>query len=339
MRKQLFLSILFSCIVLSSNGQGSYQLTQYFQNAPAINPAFTGTDNFTDIKIGYKQQWTGIESGARTLFASAYGLLIRSKYDKLKSNALRMSDPSLYEGNDNSSFKRSAAIKHGIGGYIINDSFGPFDRTNAFVTYSFHYPLTPDFTMAFGLSGGINRTQIDANQITVQNPDMDVTYQAFLANGATSNNLDINTGVLLYTNKLYLGYSLQRLLQNPIFNNDEFSNEKESLSHVVSAGYILPLSSDYLFQPSVISIIRPGLPSIINLSAKLRYQNSYWLGLNYRNSEAFSIMGGVFINKAYSLSYSYDFSLNGFSEYLQGSHEIVLGIMLNNDRGNVPFAW
>jgi type IX secretion system PorP/SprF family membrane protein len=339
MIKQLLLSILFSCVVLNSYGQGGYQLTQYFQNAPVINPAFTGTDNFTDIRIGYKQQWTGIESGGRTFYASAYGLLIRSKYDKLKSNSLRISDPSLYEGNKNKSFKRSAAIKHGIGGYIINDSFGPFNRTNAFLTYSFHYPLNPDITMALGLSGGINSAKIDANQITVQNPDIDVTYQAFLADGATSNNIDINTGILFYSNKFYLGYSLQRLLQNPIFNNDEFSNEKESLNHVVSAGYILPLSADYLFQPSVVSIIRPGLPSIINLSAKLRYQNSYWLGLNYRDSQAFSIMGGVFINKSYSLSYSYDFSLNGFSEYLQGSHEIVLGIMLNNERGFVPFAW
>mgnify|MGYP001074392309 CR=1 FL=1 len=333
---QIIILLLFSCSAWSQN---SYQLTQYFQNAPAFNPAFTGIDNFTDVKIGYRQSWTGIDNSARTLYASVYGLLVRSKYDKIKSNSLRISDPSLYESNDSESFKRSAAIKHGIGGYLINDQFGPFNRTYGFLSYSFHYPLTRNIQLAVGFSGGINRTRIDAEKVQVKNPDIDATYQSFLAGNAVSNNLDVNAGMVLYSERLYLGYAAQRLLQNPVFNNDEVSTEQDAIGHIISAGYIVPLGSDYLFMPSVATTLQPGLPSIIDINAKIRYQKNYWLGMNYRDSQALSIMGGVFINETYNLSYSYDFSLDGVSQYIQGSHELVLGIMLNNDRGNVPFAW
>lgn len=339
--KKIFYVALFGLSMMggSSLAQSSYHLTQYFQNAPVLNPAFTGIDNFTDIKIGYRQQWTGLENSGRTFYASVYGLLVRSKYDKIKSNSLRISDPSLYEGTETENFKRKAAIKHGIGGYVINDQFGPFNQTYGYLTYAFHYPLTRELQLSVGVSGGINRKRIDTDQVQVKNPDADITYQAFLASGAVSNNFDVNAGMTLYSQRFYLGYAVQRLLGNPIFNNDEVNFEKQAIGHVVSAGYVLPLGADYLFLPSVATTINPGLPSIVDISAKIRYQKSYWLGLNYRDSRALSIMGGVFINERYSLSYSYDFSFNEVSQYMQGSHEIVLGIMLNNDRGDVPFAW
>ncbi len=340
MKKLIYLILVVIVIATTRSwGQNTYQLTQYFQNAPAFNPAFTGIDNFTDIKFGYRQNWTGIDANARTIYASVYGLLVRSKYDKLKSSSLRISDPSLYEETESKNFKRSAAIKHGVGGYVINDQFGPFNRTYGFLSYSFHYPVSRDHQLAIGLSGGINRNRIDADQIQVKNPNTDNVYQAFLADNAVSNNFDVNAGMVFYGEGYYFGYAVQRLMQNPVFNNDEVSAQKETLGHVVSAGYILPLGSDYLFLPSVSTIIQSGLPSIIDMNAKIRYQKNYWLGFNYRNTSALSLMGGIFINEKYNLSYSYDFSFDGLSQYMQGSHELVLGIMLNNDRGNVPFAW
>lgn len=339
MKKYIYLLFFIILSTTSAWSQNNYQLTQYFQNAPTFNPAFTGIDNFIDIKVGYKQQWTGIDNSARTLYASAYGLLVRSKYDKIKSNSLRISDPSLYEENEDNDFKKSAGIKHGIGGYLLNDRFGPFNRTYTFLSYSFHYPITRKIQLAVGLSGGINHTRIDAESVKVKNPDIDATYQSFLSGNAVSNKFDFNTGMVLYGERFYFGYALQRLLQNSILNNDEISQDRESVGQVISAGYMIPLGSDYLFLPSIVSTIQPGLPSVVDINAKVRYQKNYWLGMNYRNAQALSIMGGIFINEMYNLSYSYDFSLDGVGQYMQGSHELVLGIMLNNDRGNVPFAW
>ena len=42
------------------------QYTQYIFNNYLLNPALSGIENYTDVKAGYRSQWTGLEGAPVT---------------------------------------------------------------------------------------------------------------------------------------------------------------------------------------------------------------------------------------------------------------------------------
>ncbi|MGB3464119.1 MAG: PorP/SprF family type IX secretion system membrane protein [Cyclobacteriaceae bacterium] len=102
----------------STFGQTAVQLTQYNEVLPLYNPAFSGIENHTDLRFGFRRQWTGLSGSPQVNFFHINGVIPfvqpknkkrRSKYkspydvDKMTqlvdipNNALRMSKPDLYK--------------------------------------------------------------------------------------------------------------------------------------------------------------------------------------------------------------------------------------------------
>ena len=44
------------------------QYTQYVFNNLLLNPAVTGIENYTDVKLGYRSQWTGLQGAPVTSY-------------------------------------------------------------------------------------------------------------------------------------------------------------------------------------------------------------------------------------------------------------------------------
>ncbi|MGK7393731.1 MAG: PorP/SprF family type IX secretion system membrane protein [Candidatus Cyclobacteriaceae bacterium M3_2C_046] len=337
--KIIFTLLLAAMYFTPVKGQFNYQLSQYWQNATAINPAFSGIDNFLDLKVGYRQQWSALDQAPQTYYLGISGVLVKPKYESLKNNALRISDPTLYDEKETDDFKRSAAIKHGWGGYIIRDAFGPFEQTSGFLNYSLHYPLSRTMKFTAGLGGGISNNRINPGKIEVRDPDNDETYQKLLAEGGNLTTFDLNAGGLLYSEKFYLGYSAMGLMQNKLFEVNGLNNENTSIVHNFMGGFQINLGPDYLLLPSVWVRMTDILPMAIDYNLKFRYLKSFWGGMSYRNGEAMSVMAGFYINEKFNFGYSYDFSVSGMNEFTRGSHELVLGMMLSNPSGAIPFLW
>ncbi|GAB3542491.1 hypothetical protein GCM10027443_43420 [Pontibacter brevis] len=55
-----------------------------------------------------------------------------------------------------------------------------------------------------------------------------------------------------------------------------------------------------------------------------------WAGASYRKHDCVILLGGLNINNLWQLGYAYDISGSEFGRATQGSHEVVLGILLNN---------
>ncbi|MFP4089546.1 MAG: type IX secretion system membrane protein PorP/SprF [Cyclobacteriaceae bacterium] len=86
--------LILACLSQESYGQQSFRFSQYFQNPLTVNPAFAGVEGFVDLKIGYRQQWSGIEDAPETYFVSAHGALRkREQRFGYQQNSLRISDP------------------------------------------------------------------------------------------------------------------------------------------------------------------------------------------------------------------------------------------------------
>jgi len=334
----LFLAVLLGFCHLA-NGQTGLQLSQQFQNPSALNPAFSGIDNYLDIKAGSRQQWSGMTDAPRVYYLSVNGVLIKPKYQSIKSNALRISDPSLYSESESNQFNRLSAIKHGFGFNIVNDSYGPFNQLNAYLSYGFHFPITRKLRLSIGAAGGIVNTQINKEKIKVDEEfeAIDKTYQAFLAHGGESAQFNMTTGALLYHKDFYVGYSATNLMENVLISG--LSEEKTAIQHAIQAGVKIRLGSDYQILPSAVYRIVEPFEAFMNYGLKLRYRNSFWGGVSYRDNKDLIVMTGFYLNNGLNISYSYDFSLNGMNDRLKGSHEVVVGIAVFNHSSSIPYAW
>lgn len=98
----------------------------------------------------------------------------------------------------------------------------------------------------------------------------------------------------------------------------------------MTAGYKLHLGEDMAVVPSVLYKLLVGLPIIGDYNVKLAFRDRLWIGAGYRNNESFSAMVGFNVSSLLNLSYSYDFNTGPIRRLANGSHEIVLGLLLNN---------
>ena len=81
------------------------------------NPAFCGTKRLVDVRLNYRNQWTGFEGAPKT-----YVLSLNSR---------------LWKG------------RIGVGGFIFNDVIGPFKTTNSSLTLAYHLKF-PDSEFSIG---------------------------------------------------------------------------------------------------------------------------------------------------------------------------------------------
>src|SRR5476651_1593865 len=68
MKRILYLFIFFALYIQSGVAQQRPQYTQYVFNNYLLNPAVTGIENYTDVKAGYRSQWTGLEGAPVTSY-------------------------------------------------------------------------------------------------------------------------------------------------------------------------------------------------------------------------------------------------------------------------------
>ncbi|HEY0176010.1 MAG TPA: type IX secretion system membrane protein PorP/SprF, partial [Pedobacter sp.] len=104
------------------------QYTQYVFNSFLVNPAVAGIENYTDVKLGYRKQWDGINGAPETGFFSV-NMPLGKNY--LYGNA------NSFSGSGDNPMSRSyvqeyraAEPHHGIGLYAITDKAGPTRQTN-----------------------------------------------------------------------------------------------------------------------------------------------------------------------------------------------------------------
>ncbi len=67
-RKLLFIPLLFVCVQVF--GQQRPHYTQYILNNYILNPALSGIENYTDVKISSRDQWVGLNGAPKTTYFS-----------------------------------------------------------------------------------------------------------------------------------------------------------------------------------------------------------------------------------------------------------------------------
>lgn len=323
--------ILNIAILLALSGgieaQTIGQFTMWNQNHYIVNPAAAGNLDYFDVAVGYRRQWAGIKEAPKTIYATGHTVLNRPK--TFERSALRGSETenlSTYKKGKNLS---KPMVKHALGGKISSNEFGAFKKTEATLTYALHLPLFKDVSLSFGLSGGLNNYGLNESRINAIQEN-DPIVNAYLS-GENSNKLNIDAGTYIYSDKFFLGYSANQILQNDLDIADV--NITSGLSsveihHFLIGGYNFDLSNNLRLTPNVIAKSIKNNPESLDFNATLTYKESIYGGLTFRTTDAISLMGGVQLSNLFRMGYAYDYTMSELKAQSNGSHEIFIGLTL-----------
>jgi type IX secretion system PorP/SprF family membrane protein len=329
MRRILFITG-FTLFGLSGFSQFLPITSQGFNFYSMYNPAFTGVDAFTDIRLGYRYQWAGLQ-GAPKSVNLAINTRLKQPLD-LTSNALRASNP---DGINIPNGKLSA---HGLGVNVFTLSYGQVLTNGGGVQYAFNYPLSKNLRLAVGVGAVIEKTKIDLTNIVVRDPVNDQYYQQLLTTGASKTDISARAGLLLYSKSFFLGLSYLSLFHTSL-------QSPESLTYTpfyrasAQFGFSFLVSPTFYLRPSVLAILQTNNAVSIDYNVKAFVGDRIFVGISYRDIKAGVGVVGFNINEMFTVSYSYEMSLGKFKTYNDGSHEIALAVRLKNFRQQPAYAW
>lgn len=289
--------ILFSGI---TSAQQMPLYSQYMMNGFLINPAMAGTKDYTPIALTVKQQWVGIDDAPQTYALSAHSAPFFNK-------------------------------NMGVGGYVFNDSFGPESKNGLQLAYSYHLELSPDLKLAFGLSAMAFQYSLNEADLELIDPDDNaITYgneTAFIP--------DANFGAYLYsTNRYYVGFSANQLIQMKFDLANVDANNQFVRHYFLHGGYKFNLDKivkDFEVEPSLLLKATERSPIQVDINTKFIYKRNYWLGVSYRTNQEMVAMLGLKVDKYY-IGYAFDYSFSPLSDYVDGSHEIMIGFNLGEGK-------
>ena len=335
MKRNLIILLLFTAIGVKAQQKPYY--TQYILNNYILNPAITGIENYTDLKLSYRNQWTGIDGSPVTAYLSVQGPIGKKDF---RTNATSFEMPG--ENPRGKSFvdEYTAPAPHsGIGMIVINDKTGYINRLSAYATYAYHRAVSLKTTLAAGFLGGITNVSLDRSKIqwgTLDPNDPAIGYD----NGDLKKlKPEVGAGLWLYSSDFFAGLSVLNIIPNKLaFSaNNQYATYFEP-QFLGTAGYRFFLSDDVSLLPSVmVQFIQP-FPVQVHMNAKVQYLDKVWAGLSYRASDqlgGFAAMAGINVSNTFNISYAYDASTTSrLKNYTKNSHEIILGFLINNKYGD-----
>ena len=329
--------LMFACVFLpfsKTDAQQRPHYTQYVLNNYMLNPALSGIENYTDVKLSFRNQWVGFPGAPQTFYASFHSPIGKDDY--------RTSATSFNVVGKNPRGKAywesytAAEPHHGIGAAIVSYKTGYISRNYATASYAYHIGLTPKFNLSAGFSGGVSTLTLDRTKVVLANP-IDPAI-GNLDGKLNRIHPELHAGLWIYSDRLFAGISAQQIIPVKMNLVDDKLHRSTLVPHVFATGGCRVLLNENLnFIPSVMLRYISSMPLFIDINAKLQYRDFIWLGVNSRLKEGIAGMAGINLSNTFNVSYSYDVNnaryLLGFMQ--RGTHEIVLGFILGNRYGDL----
>lgn len=281
--KKIILSILLlSAFVANAQQEPQYTQNQFNSNLE-INPAYAGANDDASISLRFRKQWTGFAGAPTTL-----SFIGESKV-----------------------YKKVLAL----GVTVNSDWIGITQSTSADLNLASHIRLSEKSTLSVGIKAGVNFLNSDFSKLENVDPN-DPLY--------TTEKRTIpyfGFGALFYTRKLYIGFSIPRLVSIENFA----PQSKITKPHFyLYGGYRIKVNEDIELRPALLGKYVSAAPFEVDIAMDAWYKNVIGLGVSYRTSDAVCLMIKSRINNFY-IGYSYDMTVSGLRTFNSGSHEVYIG--------------
>lgn len=313
--RKILPAIVLSFIFEAGFAQQVPMYSQYIMNGFLINPSFAGRDGYTTVNLTVREQWVGM-AGAPSTYAASFQTRILKNSFISKSTSVRKKI-----------IKPTKGGKVGLGGYVFNDKNGIMKRSGVQFAYSYH--------IAMGRTGGIPNDLSFGLALTAYQFSINTDGLIFNPDDPLLNSYDrsvfipdFNFGASFTTSKYYLGFAMTNLFRGSLLFADTSATKRNELGNFfLTGGYKIPLSSDWILEPSAfIKASDMLLASIqVDLTARLYYQEDYWAGISYRTNDAIVALMGMKFSRFY-FAYAFDFTLTDIRKQSYGSHELSLAV-------------
>jgi type IX secretion system PorP/SprF family membrane protein len=326
-----FIMAGFMLLLQPSWAQQKPHYTQYILNQYILNPALTGIENYTDIKLSHRHQWVGIEDAPVTSYFTIHTPLGK-KDQRVTATSLNI------EGENprgSSYWDRYSAAEphHGLGLQVINDRTGPINNLSAYVTYAYHMGISEKTSISAGFGAGFNRISLDGSKLDITPVDPAV-YNSGILNSMKP---DLSAGLYLYSSDFFIGISAQQIMPAKIdFSNGAVQTDyNKKVPHMfATAGYRFLVGEDVNVTPSVMVKYLRNIPTQFDVNTKIQYRDIAWIGGGYRYQDGFNAMVGFNLSNTMNFGYSYDYTTSRLNTFSRGTHEFVLGFILANGYGD-----
>ncbi len=330
------ISLIMGCsLALLLKAQQEPHYTQYIINQYIINPALTGIENYTDVKLSHRHQWVGLQDAPVTSYVTINKPLGK-KDDRTTATSFEM--PGENPRGRNYWQDYEAAKPHsGVGLKIINDRTGPLNRFAGYLSYAYHIGISAKTSLAAGFEAGVRSISLDRSKLDfgTANPVDPAVY-----NSGEINQLkpDLGAGLYLYSADYFLGLSVQQIIPQKVYFSDLRlkADDSKLVPHIfATAGYRFFLNDDFSALPSVMLKFIQPLPVQFDLNMKVQYRDLLWAGASYRLKDGFAAMVGLNASNTFNIGYSYDYTTSRLNTVSKGTHEIVLGFLIGNKYGDL----
>jgi type IX secretion system PorP/SprF family membrane protein len=305
--------LILAC--LSASGQ-DMQFTQFYAAPMYINPGFTGSTVEHRFVMNYRHQWPSIPGAFESFHAS---------YD--------------YNASD---------INSGFGLIMNREEAGSFGLTTnmAALSYAYRFRLQRKLYLQPGLkigyaSRGIDYSKLTFNDQLESNSALTADEDAFAEESVGYP--DISTGLLLYGENYWGGFSVNHINQpnQSLLGEGEIS--ELPIKYTVQAGYSFELSGPIkkrLGAKKVLTALHyksQGLFDQFDMGAYYSHApfvfGLWYRGIpgfkkyepGYQNNDALSFLVGYSLpDYNFRIGYSYDVTISRLATNTGGSHEISI---------------
>lgn len=300
------------------------QYTQYTFNELLINPAVAGIESYIDIKTGYRSQWTGLQGSPATGYLTASiplnKLFIEGDYGQI----IRNTDNPM--GRDDLDSYQASIAHGGLSISLVSDKAGAFNQTHFNTGYAYHLTLNDQFNLSVGASVGINDIRLNSDQLIFANPLDPVAGQ-----NRAQFKPDAAVGLWGYGPGFFIGASAFQLIPQTLsFDNNTSGAPKNTTQLFFTVGCKLYPSDDVTLLPSIVANPSANAPLNLDANLKIAFKDIFWIGGAYRKDDAIAVNAGFNISGLFTLGYAYDYPISDLNSFSKGTHEFMLGILLNN---------
>ncbi len=279
-----------------SIAQQDAQFTQFMFNPLYYNPASAGLSNGNTVTAIHRSQWFGYDgtinpSGAPTTQMVSYN-----------------TSSQLWNG--------------GLGVHFVNDRLGPSSNLELQISGSYFIDLPGDASVSMGLKVGFFSSQLNFDDLVVVDP----TDNLIISGSESQLRPDLGFGFLYRRGNFFGGLSANHVIQPEFdFGTGQISNQLFR-HYYFNAGFDYPLTAQITLTPSVL-IKSVGLYSYSwDIGVVAKYNDQFWGGIAYRQSESASLMGGYKLMKdqGLTLAYAVDLVLSDAASKEPTSQEVML---------------
>lgn len=257
-----------------------------------INPAYAGLNNNLNASLSYRTQWGGFEGNPTTVNVNGHISLVDNRV--------------------------------GAGLLIVQDKIGNATSTDINAVGAYKLQLN-DMVFSFGMQAGVSLLREDNSKLNLPPNQMD---DPAFQNDLNTSKPNIGVGVILKTERYFVGVSVPRLL-NSSFNNQGEDFELYNQHFYMLGGYVFNVGTRLRLKPSVLLKSVKGSPLSTDLNFNVNIDQLYTAGVFTRNFNTYGLQLGALLKDQFRLGYTFEIPTASSVGTQFNTHEITLGVRMS----------